>query len=238
MTPLKPYRLVPIQDCEEPLVAIPLERFPVIEPHPYQALGAPYGEKSPFWVRQGVCDRLITAQQWLQHQRSGWKILIFDAFRPLPVQQFMVDYTFTQLVQQQGLKLDALTDSQRQQVLEQVYEFWALPDPDPTRPPPHSTGGAIDVTLADDQGLAVDMGGAIDEISPRSYPDHYANSSNPAAQRFHHHRELLYQAMTQAGFRQHPNEWWHFCYGDQLWAWLMHQQNRDRSPVALYGRVL
>jgi D-alanyl-D-alanine dipeptidase len=238
MTPLKPYRLVPIEDCGEPLVAIPLDVFPVMKPHPYQALGAPYGEKSPFFVRQGVRDRLITAQHGLQHQRPGWKILIFDAFRPLPVQQFMVDYTFTQLVQQQGLELAALTATQRQQILEQVYEFWALPDPDPNCPPPHSTGGAIDVTLVDDQGQTVDMGGAIDEISPRSYPNHYASNPDPSAQQFHCQRELLHQAMTQAGFRQHPNEWWHFCYGDQLWAWLRHQQNRDRPLVAQYGRVL
>ena len=25
--------------------------------------------------------------------------------------------------------------------------------------------------------------------------------------------------MTKFGFAQHPNEWWHFSYGDQLWAW-------------------
>lgn len=235
--PLKPYRQVPIQDCGEPLVAIPLEVFPVITPHPYQTLGAPYGDKSPFFVRQGVCDRLLTAQTQLQQVQPGWQILIFDAFRPLPVQQFMVDYTFTQQVQQQGLDPASLTATQRQAVWTQVAEFWAIPDPDPAHPTPHSTGGAVDVTLVDAQGRAIEMGGAIDEISPRSDPDYYANQPDPDASRFHQHRQILTQTMTQAGFHQHPNEWWHFCYGDQLWAWLTHQADPQQPAIALYGRA-
>lgn len=35
--------------------------------------------------------------------------------------------------------------------------------------------------------------------------------------------------MNQAGFVQHPNEWWHFSYGDQLWCWISNQNN------AIYG---
>lgn len=219
-------------------MAIPVDLFPVIQPHPYASLGAPYGDKSPFFVRQGVRDRLITAQAYLQQHYPGWQILIFDAYRPLAVQQFMVDYTFTQLVQQQGLTAATLTDNQRQHVYEQVYEFWALPDANPTCPPPHSTGGAVDVTLVDEQGQSVDMGTAIDEISPRSYPDYFAQSESEVEQVWHRHREQLNQVMVQAGFRRHPNEWWHFCYGDQLWAWLGHQHASDRPAIAHYGRVI
>jgi len=234
----KPYRQVPIQDSGEPLVAIPLDIFPVMHPHPYKALGAPYGNKSPFFVRQAVCDRLITAQSYLHELHPGWKILIFDAYRPLAVQQFMVDHTFAQLVEQQGLTAASLTTEQQQKLYEQVYEFWALPDPNPACPPPHSTGGAVDVTLLDDQGEWIEMGGAIDEISPRSYPNYYADSQDATEQVFHSHREHLKQVMIQAGFRQHPNEWWHFCYGDQLWAWLGHQESRDCAAIARYGGVL
>ena len=39
---------------------------------------------------------------------------------------------------------------------------------------------------------------------------------------FHKRRSLLLSVMNQAGFVQHPNEWWHFSYGDQLWAWVSH----------------
>jgi D-alanyl-D-alanine dipeptidase len=78
------------------------------------------------------------------------------------------------------------------------------------------------------------MGGAIDALGPISEPDHYAAAAaaepgGPAAQ-WHHRRRLLATCLGQAGFAQHPNEWWHYSYGDQLWAW------RRGEPVACYGR--
>ncbi|MBF2026306.1 MAG: M15 family metallopeptidase [Oscillatoriales cyanobacterium C42_A2020_001] len=235
---MKPYRSVPIQECGEALVALPREIFAFVQPHPYEALGAPYEGKSPFYVRQSVCDRLLLAQHLLQVQNPGWKIQIFDAFRPLAVQQFMVNYTFAELVKQQGLVAEQLTDTHRQALYEWVYKFWALPDANPTCPPPHSTGGAIDVTLVDAAGQIVDMGSAIDEISPRSYPNHFADSHNFNERKFHQNRTLLNQIMTQAGFKRHEHEWWHFCYGDQLWAWLVNQEDPNSSAVAYYGRVV
>ncbi len=234
---MKPYCSVPIKECGEPLVALPGDIFAFVQPHPYEVLGAPYEGKSPFYVRQNVCDRLIFAQNLLQTHHPNWKIQIFDAFRPLAVQQFMVDYTFADLANQQGLIPEQLTDTQRQDLYELVYKFWALPDSNPMCPPPHSTGGAIDVTLVDAAGQVVNMGSAIDEISPRSYPNYFANSPHSTEQTFHQHRTLLNQVMSRAGFKRHENEWWHFCYGDQLWAWLTNQENPDRFTIAHYGRV-
>ncbi|MDG2329833.1 MAG: M15 family metallopeptidase, partial [Synechococcus sp. cluster2_bin.44] len=33
------------------------------------------------------------------------------------------------------------------------------------------------------------------------------------------------------GFIQHPNEWWHYSYGDQLWAW------RSGAECAIYAEA-
>jgi D-alanyl-D-alanine dipeptidase len=42
-----------IEECGEPLVAIPDDgTFVFANPHPYVALGAPYGNVSPFAVRE------------------------------------------------------------------------------------------------------------------------------------------------------------------------------------------
>ena len=235
---MKPYQQVMIADCGEPLVPIPVEVFARVTPHPYEKLGAPYGSRSPFYVRQDVLDRLFAAQHWLQRTCPNWKILIFDAYRPLEVQQFMVDYAFAEEVERRGLTKNALTEQQRQEITQLMQEFWAVPNPDPAKPPPHSTGGAIDVTLVDETGQPVDMGSPIDELSPRSYPNHFANSLAQPEQTFHQNRELLRQAMTQAGFMQHWGEWWHFCYGDQMWAWLKHQVDNSFPAIARYGRVL
>jgi D-alanyl-D-alanine dipeptidase len=42
-------------------------------------------------------------------------------------------------------------------------------------------------------------------------------------------RRLLHWVMAEEGFAGHPDEWWHFSFGDQLWAKL------EGRPVALYG---
>ncbi len=73
---MKPYRQVPIQECGEPLVAIPLRLFAVETPHPYIKCGADYQGKSPYYLRQGVLDRLIQAQERLQQLQPGWKLQI------------------------------------------------------------------------------------------------------------------------------------------------------------------
>ncbi|KMW70811.1 D-alanyl-D-alanine dipeptidase [Limnoraphis robusta CS-951] len=236
---MKPYQKVPVQDCGEPLLPIPLEQFAVESPHPYEKLGAPYhlsGVDSPYYLRQEVLERLITAQTQLQSDYPGWKILIFDAYRPVEVQQFMVDYTFSELLKTRELKPDLISAEQCQAILEEVYQFWAVPSLDPATPPPHSTGAAIDITLVNHTGKIVDMGSPIDEISPRSYPNHFAESSHLVEQEYHQNRLILAAVMISAGFQQHPNEWWHFSYGDQMWAWLNNQQETEQKSVAKYGR--
>ncbi|MBD1898676.1 D-alanyl-D-alanine dipeptidase [Trichocoleus sp. DQ-A3] len=234
---MKPYQQIVIVECGEPLTAIPLEQFAVVSPHPYEKLGATYGDRSPYYLRQGVLESLIAAQHQLAVTNPDWRIDLFDAFRPVEVQQFMVDYTFAEVVQAQGLNLIELTEAQRQAIWEIVYQFWAPPNLDPATPPPHSTGAAVDITLVDNTGKTIDMGGEIDEISARSHPDYYANSIQPVEQQYHSHRQLLNDVMLQAGFRRHPNEWWHFCLGDQMWAWLCNQENPHHPVTARYGRV-
>lgn len=124
---MKPYQQVAIVECGEPLVPIPLELFAIESPHPYQLLGATYNGKSPYHLRQGVLDSLIQAQVQLQLKHPSWRIQIFDAYRPVAVQQFMVDYTFEQVVAAQKLNSSQLTESQRQEIWQQVYQIWALP---------------------------------------------------------------------------------------------------------------
>lgn len=238
---LKPYQKIPIQECGEPLIAIPLEEFAVEIPHAYQKLGAPYQSSpadSPYYLRESVLVRLIAAKSELQKQYPDWKILIFDAYRPVEVQQFMVDYTFNQLLKERGLTKTEIPLEQYQIILTEVYQFWAAPSLDLATPPPHSTGAALDITLVDETGKTVDMGSPIDEISPRSYPNYFENSVNLIEQQYHQNRLILSQVMLSAGFQQHPNEWWHFSWGDQLWTWLTNQQTADTTIIAKYGRYL
>ncbi|MBV5259983.1 M15 family metallopeptidase [Synechococcus moorigangaii CMS01] len=222
----KPYQRIPICETADPLVPIPDDLFVWVTPHPYLALGADYGGRSPYFLRRQVLEKLIQAQNFLRQSRPELRLQIFDAYRPIAVQQFMVDYTFAQLKGDRPL-----TPLETEQVWEKVYQFWAVPSEDLASPPPHSTGAAVDVSLVTLDRQPLPMGGNIDDIGDCSYPDFYQTSPNPIEQQYHSHRQLLKQVMEQAGFVLHPNEWWHFSYGDQLWAW------RTNQAIAHYGRI-
>jgi len=106
-----------------------------------------------------------------------------------------------------GLRLkifDALRPSEAQWIL------WnAKPDPDfladPRRGSPHSRGAAIDLTLIDGSGAALDMGTHFDAFTPLS---HHGTTAIPVeAQR---NRLLLLGLMSSAGWDFYRNEWWHY----------------------------
>jgi len=234
---MRPYHQVPIVECGEPLVEIPLKLFAVESPHPYKKLGAPYGEHSPYFLRRCVVDSLIEAQNYLHLLRPNWLIQIFDAYRPVAVQQFMVNYTFAQALSMQGLTESELSQTQCQAIWQEVYKIWAEPSLDEKTPPPHSTGAAVDLTLVDDTGKTVNMGSEIDELSERSHPNYFAHHFDPNAQQYHSNRQLLCTIMENSGFKRHPGEWWHFSVGDQMWAWLNNQAKPDDPVIARYGLI-
>lgn len=235
MAPARPWSAIPIEERQEPLLEIPSVLLR-LEPHPYQVLGAPYGAgASPFRLRQGVVARLLSAQAALEQRAPGLRLAIFDGWRPVAVQAFMVDHTVASTCQERGV--DPGQPSPARWAIElEVARFWAPPSLDPATPPPHSTGAAVDLTLADAQGLPMDLGSPIDAIGAVSEPEHFAGAAasdlDGEAALWHGRRQLLLEVMDSAGFCRHPNEWWHFSHGDQLWAWL------SGADVACYGRYL
>lgn len=228
---MKPYRTIPITECGEPLVAIPAGLFLLTEPHPYIAAGASYGAASPWFLRQGVLAALTVAQNELRQHQRNWRFLLFDGYRPNTVQRHMVGHEFRQL--SGGRAPEAVPETERQTLWERVFRIWAEPSDEPATPPPHSTGAALDLTLADANGKEVWMGSPIDENSDRSNPDFFAVQDSTA----HANRQLLLQVMTKAGFTRHWGEWWHFSLGDQMWAWLRRQDGTDSQAIARYGRA-
>ena len=212
----RPWRTIPVTDCGEPLVPLP-EDLPRVRPHPYSCLGAPYPVgRGPWRLRLAVVGRLLRARSILQTMHPHWDLQIFDAWRPLAVQAFMVDHSLqTELAR--ASPAQRADPGWRHHVEQQVQHLWAIPSSDPCTPPPHSTGAAVDLTLVDESGESVPMGSAIDALGPESHPDYFA--TDPHQSTAHRNRLRLRQAMLAAGFVMHPWEWWHFSYGDQLWAW-------------------
>jgi len=231
---LRPWNNIKINECNEPLIPIPETIFR-LTPHPYMSLGAPYVKGSDPWVlRSSVLKRLIQAQQYLSDINPQLQLALFDAWRPIAVQKFMFNYTIQETCRLKEIDINDLSaNGDIANVIEEVGRFWANPSSNPLTPPPHSTGSAIDLTLSDMSGNPLDLGGEIDFIGAESSPDFYkkdyprTDCSKHLV--FQNRRSLLFSVMAQSGFVQHPNEWWHFSYGDQLWSWLSNQGN------AIYG---
>ncbi len=222
-----------VLECGEQLESIS-GRLARVEPHPYVQAGAPYGHLSPWQVRRSVEQRLSMAQATLERSRPGFRILVFDAFRPLAVQAFMIEHECHRLareLKQQAFEL--LKTHDQADICAKVMEFWATPNDDPTAPPPHTTGAAVDVTLMDDQGQPIDMGTDIDDLTEKAYPSYFQDLDAE----IHTNRTLLNDVMQQSGFHRNPVEWWHFSYGDQAWALIETLEKRKIPCPAHYGAV-
>src|SRR3990167_5705649 len=77
----------------------------------------------------------------------------------------------------------------------------------------HQCGAAIDVTIIDDKGNRLDMGTALTDFGKKVH-----THSSLITDRQKENGKILYEAMTEAGFANYPLEWWHYSYGDRMWA--------------------
>ena len=69
----------------------------------------------------------------------------------------------------------------------------------------HSRGSAVDLTLCDLSGNALDMGGIFDFMDPRSWHDCPFISPEQTQ-----NRETLRRTMLRCGFEDYSREWWHY----------------------------
>jgi len=172
----------------------------------YASRGIP-GSVNQAYLRKSVFERLVRASAGLPR---GYRFVIFDAWRPLVVQQWL----YRQYADKIASEHSSLSGKDLQRVID---TFVYPPSNDPMTPPPHTTGGAIDLGILDSLGRPIDMGGSFDDFTTRSHTDYWEGSKNSTAAA---NRRLLYWIMTDAGFTNLPTEWWHYDDGDAFWALL------------------
>lgn len=197
---------VPAEECGDELVdarLLGLDADP--EQNPQNSVYA--------YVRRSVAERLLQAQSTLP---DGLRLLLAECFRPYEQQELY----FTRRTQR---LMDADPTLGLDAARLKASEFVSPPEI-----APHVSGAAVDLTLADAQGDALDMGTAIDARPEDCDRACYFGARNITAEATAN-RAILAEALTGAGFVNYPTEWWHWSYGDRYWA-LMTQQ-----PHALFG---
>lgn len=210
--PVSALRSIPIHECGEPLVEIVppgsrlywTPRHPVFAYHRFRL------------IRETVARELVAAAEFLP---PGLRLAVVEGWRHPVIQRRMHEQTRERLRREHP-------DWPPARLSRTANRFSA---PLSRRvPPPHVTGGAIDVHLVDEHGEPLDF------VSPYSLVDAAAAAadapglSTEAAA----NRALLREVMQRAGLTNYPAEWWHWSYGDQAWAY------RGGHPAALYGAVI
>lgn len=213
---------MPSYETTDDLKSMPIHENgePLLDFRGCGAVFAPRHSVFPFprvpLLRWDVVARLTEVVKALP---NGWTLSIIEGFRPIEVQRLQFEAGRRRF---EALFPD-MDPAERAALLE---DFTAPPDV-PEVPPPHSTGGALDVRLIDANGAEVDL------ISPFSIEDTMlvAAWDAPVSPEARANREVLKAAMHAGGITNYPTEFWHWSFGDQGWA------HRGGHPAALYGRL-
>jgi len=90
----------------------------------------------------------------------------------------------------------------------------------------HQAGAAVDITLAMLNHRPLDMG---TDINEKSTP--LTMTASPVADDIRNNRDILITALAKYGLVNYPDEWWHFSYGDRLWAEVTGRTQAFFAPI-------
>jgi len=166
-------------------------------------------------VRTYVYNMLLEARNYLP---KNYNFVVYEAYRPLARQVELWERRKKKMLEE---KPDENPDSE--EFIAKCNVFIANPYRQGSG---HQSGAAIDVSLVDDSGVEYDMGGVIGGFNPETATDS-PNISETARK----NRDILRYALEKTGFVNYPPEWWHFSFGDRLWARL------TGSKIAIFAKL-
>lgn len=174
-------------------------------------------------LRKSVYEKLMQAQAMLP---KGLYFCLYEGYRGLELQDMLFKNRYQQLknIHQHWQHEQLFIESTR--LVSPVVNLDGSKNI-----PPHSTGGAIDIYLIDADGQPVDMG-----IHPKDWMlDHDGSISltnsiiiSDVATK---NRAIMTEVLSAVGFRNYPAEYWHWSYGDRLWAYY------DGKRTAIYNSI-
>jgi zinc D-Ala-D-Ala dipeptidase len=147
-----------------------------------------YGDFDKAYLQDEAAKKVVLAQKKLTELKPGYRLIIYDAARPHSIQQMM-------------------WDSLKMPIWEKV-KFLA----DPVSGSVHNYGCAVDLSIVDEKGKALDMGTPYDFSGDLSMPskENILLSEGKITSKQVENRQLLRTMMSYAGLLGITTEWWHF----------------------------
>lgn len=222
--PIDGYKYIPIEECNESLVLLSEDKKLKIA---YTYFKSNFdGAENTCYVRSTVSKMLLSASCNLP---DGFVLVINDGWRPYKVQLEIYKRMFESVKQ-------IYPNYSERQLHDEAAKFASVGSLNPKIPSPHFTGGAVDVTLANEVGVEFNMGSEFDasitESGTRFFEEKIEKGIELSSTELEalHNRRILFHCMIGAGFTNYSNEWWHFDYGNQLWA-------KIKDTNAIYGLI-
>jgi D-alanyl-D-alanine dipeptidase len=158
-----------------------------------------YGSLDQAYLQKDVVKKLVKAQHLLKLKYPNYSLIIFDATRPVSIQQLMWD------------KIDVPANMKSKYLSNPKYGSL------------HNYGAAVDVSIVDENNQLLDMATDFDSFEKLAYPyyqERYYKSGKLTEQEYQN-RKLLQSVMKSAGFMTITTEWWHFnsCYRKEAKQW-------------------
>jgi D-alanyl-D-alanine dipeptidase len=199
--------IIDINECGEPLIEITKYCPNIVnnlEP-------ARLKKESTLYLRLTVAKMLARANSFLP---DGIVFVVNDAWRPLLVQSRYFNFYLN--------KYKKMFPNWNDKKLYAYTAKYVVP-PNDRRRAGHLTGAAIDLELMKNNR----------RLPMKSLGLEHSERSETMFKQLQNHinrnRQLLYDVMTKAGFINYPKEYWHYSYGDVMWAEL------TGSTTAIYG---
>ena len=219
---------IKIEDNEEELVSTSLIPEKIVV-RPYYFIQNIEGALPECYLRNEVFEKLIKAHEKLP---EGYKFVIFDGWRPIKVQKRLYKMIKEKLTKNYPSK-------NKEKIKKMATNYVALPSSKKESPSPHTTGGAVDLSIVNKKGKLLNMGTEFDTANKKSninfYEKKYENNTKLLKEEntILKNRRLLYNVMISVGFTNFPKEWWHYDYGNQNWAYF----KEGSGDKAIYGKT-
>jgi zinc D-Ala-D-Ala dipeptidase len=147
-----------------------------------------YGDLDKCYLQPDVAVKLKNAQSILRKKFPYYSLIVFDGVRPRSIQFKMWDTI-------------AVPAFERSKYVS-----------NPRNGSLHNFGAAVDLSIIDENGIELDMGTAYDYFGELAYPREEKRLIREGKLSYKqlYNREVLRDAMLEAGFMAITTEWWHF----------------------------